>query len=95
MARRLKILDQDLVNGHAASEITPRTDQARPSEAPVKPAPRLVKSPLQIDHRGEVIDELRQDAATLREQARMAIERAGQLEAAAQHLEEHPPEEIA
>lgn len=102
MGRKLKILEEpvrldpvDRVNGHAASEIVPRTDEARQSEPVVKPEPRLIKSPFQIDHRGEFIAELREDAGVLRERARLDLEEAEMLERAARHMEEHPPEEEA
>lgn len=93
MAKRLKILQSGAqvpmikpVNGTRSSESITLPEGRAADE------PRMIRSPFQIDHRGEVIAELRADAATLREHARIAIERAGQLEAAAQHLEDHPPD---
>lgn len=67
------------------------TTTASSPEAPATTS--VYQSPFQIDHRGEVIAELRRDAEILREHARRATERAGALDAAAQHLEEHPPED--
>lgn len=79
------------VNGIPPSEMVPRVMEEQASEAPMNPAPSLVRSPFQIDRRGEVIRELREDAAILEEQAQGLIKRAEHLRAAAQHLEEYSP----
>lgn len=54
--------------------------------------PRLIVSPFHIDHRGEVIKEMRDDAAILDKQAAHLTHTAISLRIAADHLEQHPPE---
>ncbi len=55
------------------------------------PPDRLTASPFQIDHRAELIQELRADADVLDRQAAEITGRAYALRVSADHLEAHPP----
>jgi hypothetical protein len=56
-------------------------------------APRLTNSPYAIDHRSELIRELRNDADILDQQAAEISQRAHALRLSAEHLESHPPDQ--
>lgn len=67
--------------------------QPRPEAEPApKIAPRLTTSPFTIDHRAELIKEMRADADILDKQAAGLTHKALSLRISADHLEQHPPE---
>lgn len=53
--------------------------------------PRLTASPFQLDHRGELIREMRNDADVLDKQAAALTHTALSLRLSADHLESNPP----
>jgi hypothetical protein len=55
-------------------------------------APRLTAAVFQIDHRGELIKEMRADADELDKRAAQQTALALSLRLSADHLEAHPPE---
>jgi uncharacterized protein (DUF4415 family) len=61
------------------------------TEAPAEP-PRLTASPFTVDHRAELIKEMRNDADVLDKQAADLTHKALSLRLSADHLEAHPPE---
>ena len=67
------------------------TEQAAPVASPII-APRLTASVFQIDHRGELIKEMRADADELDKRAAQQTALALSLRLSADHLEAHPPE---
>jgi hypothetical protein len=64
------------------------------SKSPQAPiiAPRLTASVFQVDHRGELIKELRADADELDKRAAWQTALALSLRLSADHLQAHPPE---
>jgi hypothetical protein len=71
-------------------EFVPRKKPAA-APAPEPEPPRLTTSPFTIDHRAEVIKEMRGDADVLDKQAAMLTHQAISLRISADHLEKNPP----
>jgi hypothetical protein len=70
----------------------PKSTELAASGASPAIAPRLIASPFQIDHRAELIREMRADADELDRRAAHQTALALSLRLSADHLEIHPPE---
>jgi hypothetical protein len=83
----MKLIER--ING-VPKRVTKQHPPVMPEPAP-EIVPRLTTSPFTIDHRAEVIKEMRGDADVLDKQAAMLTHQALSLRISADHLEKNPP----
>lgn len=101
MAKKLTVLNGDVPNLDKLSEAPKSTGASRIPDEHIYPREdRLIVSPFRIDHRGEVIRELEDDANILIAEAEaMELEAqkkrqwAEALKISAVHLKTHPPQD--
>jgi hypothetical protein len=85
MSRKLT----EIING---VDLRPKKKESAPPPEPAPEiVPRLTTTPFTIDHRAEVIKEMRSDADVLDKQAAMLTHQALSLRISADHLEKNPP----